>query len=84
MLLDKGLGMALKICDGSKRAAECLIVTLLVMLGYLNKDDEDFLNFLNFLDVDKSIIKYFIFLFLIVLSILFGKSVSPKINPIIL
>tara|TARA_A100001011_G_scaffold333612_1_gene361440 strand:- start:1442 stop:2467 length:1026 start_codon:yes stop_codon:yes gene_type:complete len=47
MLLDKGLGMALKICDGSKRAAECLIVTLLVMLGYFNKDDEDFLNYLN-------------------------------------
>ena len=47
MLLDKGLGMALKICDGSKRAAECLIITLLVMLGYFKKDDQDFLNYLN-------------------------------------
>ena len=47
MLLDKGLGMALKICDGSKRAAECLIITLLVMLGYIKKDDQDFLNYLN-------------------------------------
>tara|TARA_Y100001933_G_scaffold164555_1_gene162822 strand:+ start:562 stop:1587 length:1026 start_codon:yes stop_codon:yes gene_type:complete len=46
MLLDKGLGMALKICDGSKIAAECLIITLLVMLGYFKKDDEDFLNYL--------------------------------------
>ena len=47
MLLDKGLGMALKICDGSKRAAECLITTLLIMLGYFKKDDQDFLNYLN-------------------------------------
>ena len=47
MLLDKGLGMALKISDGSKRAAECLIITLLVMLGYFKKDDQDFLNYLN-------------------------------------
>ena len=47
MLLDKGLGMALKICDGSKRAAECLIITLLIMLGYFKKDDQDFLNYLN-------------------------------------
>ena len=47
MLLDKGLGMALKICDGSKRAAECLITTLLVMLGYIKKDDQDFINYLN-------------------------------------
>ena len=39
---------------------------------------------IKYLRLDKSIIRYFIFLFLIVLSIFFGKSVSPKINPIIL
>ena len=47
ILLDKGLGIALKICDGSKKAAECLIVTLLIRLGYLKSDDEDFFNYLN-------------------------------------
>ena len=47
ILLDKGLGVALKISDGSKRAAECLIVTLLIRLGYLKSDDEDFFNYLN-------------------------------------
>ena len=46
-MLDKGLGIALKICDGSKKAAECLIVTLLIRLGYLKSDDEDFFNYLN-------------------------------------
>ena len=47
ILLDKGLGIALKICDGSKKAAECLIVTLLIRLGYLKSDEEDFFNYLN-------------------------------------
>ena len=47
ILLDKGLGLALKICDGSKKAAECLIVTLLIRLGYLKSDDKDFLNYFN-------------------------------------
>ena len=37
-----------------------------------------------YFDFDKSIIKYLIFLFLIFLRISFGKSESPKINPIIL
>ena len=46
-MLDKGLGIALKICDGSKKAAECLIVTLLIRLGYLKSDDVDFFNYLN-------------------------------------
>ena len=46
-ILDKGLGIALKICDGSKKAAECLIVTLLIRLGYLKSDDEEFFNYLN-------------------------------------
>ncbi len=46
ILLDKGLGIALKISDGSKKAAECLIVTLLIRLGYL-KSEKDFLNYLN-------------------------------------
>ena len=48
ILLDKGLGIALKICDGSRRAAECLIVTLLVRLGYIKPDDEEFLNYFRF------------------------------------
>ena len=47
ILLDKGLGIALKICDGSKKAAECLIVTLLIRLGYLKSDDEEIFNYLN-------------------------------------
>ena len=47
ILLDKGLGIALKICDGSRKAAECLIVTILVRLGYLKSDDPDFINYLN-------------------------------------
>ena len=47
ILLDKGLGIAFKICDGSRRAAECLIVTLLTRLGYFKPDDEDFFNYLN-------------------------------------
>ena len=47
ILLDKGLGIALKICDGSRKAAECLIVTILIRLGYLKSDDPDFINYLN-------------------------------------
>ena len=47
ILLDKGLGLALKICDGSRKAAECLIVTILIRLGYLKSDDPDFINYLN-------------------------------------
>ena len=47
ILLDKGWGIALKICDGSKKAAECLIVTLLMRLGYLQSDDKEFFDYLN-------------------------------------
>ena len=44
----------------------------------------DFLSFLNFFDLDKSIIKYFNLFFFIFFRISIGKLVSPNIKPIIL
>ena len=45
--------------------------------------ENEFLSFLNIFFFVKSIIRYF-FLSLIFLYIYFGKSVSPKISPIII
>ena len=47
ILLEQGLGLAIKITDGSKRAAECLIVTILVRLGLLDQTDKEIKNLLN-------------------------------------
>ena len=44
----------------------------------------DFLSFLNFFYLDKSIIKYLNLFFLIFFRIFIGKLVSPNIKPIIL
>ncbi len=41
ILLEEGLGVALKVTDGSSRAAECLIVTILVRFGLLNEKDPE-------------------------------------------
>ena len=41
ILIEEGLGVALKVSDGSRRAAECLIVTILVRLGILNESDPE-------------------------------------------
>ncbi len=41
ILLKEGLGVAVKITDGARRAAECLIVTILVRLGLLNENDPE-------------------------------------------
>ncbi|MED5530970.1 MAG: asparaginase [Pseudomonadota bacterium] len=47
ILLREGLGLALKISDGARRAAECLIVTILVRLGLLDQKDDEIKNILR-------------------------------------
>ena len=47
ILLEEGLGLAIKISDGARRAAECLIVALFVRLGLLNKNDREIQSLLN-------------------------------------
>ncbi len=41
ILLEEGLGIALKISDGARRASECLIVTILARLGFLDAKDPE-------------------------------------------